>query len=438
MKTYILSFLLTFGLTVSLLAQTTTAHLNVPQQLTVAKSPEAVGISSERLKKIDLAFQDLITRDQLPGMVALVVRDGQIVYHKAFGTADVQTNRPFKTDDIFRIASMSKAITATAAMMLYEDGKFSLDDPISKWIPEFKNPQVLNSFSWKDTTYTTVPAKSEITVRQLFSHTSGLSYGVISGDERFSAINQKAGVVDLYTTKPISLGDNIKKLAKLPLVNHPGEKYSYALGLDVLGYLIEIWSGMSFDQYLHSHLLDPMGMNDTYFYLPDAKKDRLVPVQRPAKNGQKWERFPITFYDPNYPISGGKTWYSGGAGLSSTAKDYASFLQMLLNDGVYNGKRFLSPYSVYLLTKSNQVGDLLGGEKGDTYFSLAFGVVTKQGQDKGNGNMGKFSWGGYFNTNYWADPKDRLIMLLMKQTQQTPDGGSEGIFTRLIYQSIDH
>jgi len=438
MKTYIFTFFLALSFTGVLFAQTTTAKLNVPQQLTVAKTPEAVGVSSERLKRIDNALQDLVNRDQLPGMVALLVRDGQIVYQKAFGLADVAANRPMKTDDIFRIASMSKAITATAAMMLYEEGKFSLDDPISKWIPEFKNPQVLGSFSWKDTTFTTVPAKSEITVRQLFNHTSGLSYGVISGDERFSAINQKAGIVDLYTTKAVSVADNIKKLAKQPLINHPGEKYSYSLGLDVLGYLIEIWSGMSFDQYLRSHLLDPMGMNDTYFYLPDAKKDRLVPVQRPGKNGQKWEHFPVTFYDPNYPISGGKTWYSGGAGLSSTAKDYASFLQMLLNGGVYNGKRFLSPYSTYLLTQSNQVGDLLGGEKGDTHFSLAFSVVTKQGQDKGNGNIGKFAWGGYFNTNYWADPKDRMIMVLMKQTQQTPDGGSEGIFTRLIYSSLDN
>ena len=178
-------------------------------------------------------------------------------------------------------------------------------------------------------------------------------------------------------------------------------------------------------------------MNDTYFYLPDAKKDRLVPVQRPSTDTKKWERFPVTFYDPNYPISGAKTWYSGGAGLSSTAKDYAAFLQMLLNGGVYNNKRFLSPYTVYLLTASNQIGDLWGGEKGDSQFSLAFSVVTKQGQDKGNGSAGRFSWGGYFNTNYWADPKERLIFLLMKQTQATPDGGSEGILTRLVYSAIE-
>lgn len=436
MKTYIYALLLLLAGS-SCFAQTSTTQLSGPQQLTVAKTPEAAGMSSERLSRIDKALQEFITRDQLPGMVAMVVRDGQIVYHKAFGTADPQTGRAYKTDDIFRIASMSKAITATAALMLYEEGKFGLDDPISKWIPEFKNPQVLSSFSWRDTTYNTIPAKSEITVRQLMSHTSGLSYGVISGDERFSAINAKAGIVDLYTTKAVSVADNIKKLGKLPLVHQPGEKYTYALGLDVLGYLIEIWSGQSFDQFLRSRLLEPMGMNDTYFYLPDAKKDRLVPVLAPSKGAQKWERYPVTFYDPNYPISGAKTWYSGGAGLSSTAKDYAAFLQMLVNGGVFNGKRFLAPYTVYLLTQSNQIGDLMGGEKGDSHFSLAFSVLTKQGQDKGNGSIGRFSWGGYFNTNYWADPKEKLIMVLMKQTQRAADGGSEGTFTRMIYGAVD-
>ncbi|AEE54307.1 serine hydrolase domain-containing protein [Haliscomenobacter hydrossis] len=437
MKSYTSLVLLMLCIGLNVFAQTATSNLSAPQQLIVAKSPATVGMSIERLNRIDKVLQDIIARDQLPGMVAMVVRNGQIVYHKAFGTADVQTGRAFKTDDIFRIASMSKAITATAAMLLYEEGKFSLDDPISKWIPEFKNPQVIRTYNATDTTFTTAPAKSEITVRHLMTHTSGLSYGVISGDERFRAINAKSGIVDLYTTKAVTVADNIKKLARQPLIHNPGEKFTYALGLDVLGYLIEIWSGQSFDQFLRSRLFGPMGMTDTYFYLPDAKKDRLVPVQRPGTGGKKWERYPVTFYDPNYPISGAKTWYSGGAGLSSTAKDYASFLQMLLNGGVFNGKRFLSPYTVQLLTQSNQIGDLYSGEKGDAHYSLAFSVLTKYGQDKGNGSIGTFSWGGYFNTNYWADPKEKLIMVLMKQTQGAADGDSEGVFTRMIYGALD-
>jgi CubicO group peptidase (beta-lactamase class C family) len=434
----IATFTFSILLCCQLLAQAPAWQTQFPQQLSVAKTPESAGMSSERLARIDQALLDLIARDQLPGAVAIVVRNGQIVYHKAFGMADAgPSQRPYKTDDIFRIASMSKAITATAAMMLYEEGKFSLDDPISKWIPEFKNPRVLKTFSFKDTTYTTEPAKSEITVRQLMNHTSGLSYGVISGDERFSAINAKAGIVDLYTTKAVSVADNIKKLAALPLQHQPGEKYTYALGLDVLGRLIEIWSGMPFDQFLRSRLFDPLGMNDTWFYLPDSKKSRLVPVLMPGKNGQKWERYPVTFYDPDYPNTGAKTWFSGGAGLSSTAKDYVTFLQMLLSQGTFNNRRFLSPYSVYLLTQSNQVGDFWGGEKGDSHFSLGFGVVTKAGQDKGAGYAGRFSWGGYFNTNYWADPVSKVAVVLMKQTQRAPDGGSEGLFTRLVYQAME-
>lgn len=417
-------------------AQTILTSSVPAKSLSVASSPEAVGISSERLKRIDIALNDLIKQDKLPGMVALFVKNGQIVYHKAFGYADFHTKRLMKTDDIFRIASMSKAITSTAVMMLYEEGKFSLDDPISKFIPEFKNPKVLKSFRFSDTTYTTEPAKSEITIRQLLTHTSGLGYGVIDGDDNFKAIYKKAGITDLYTTQNVKIGDNIKKLAKLPLHFHPGEKYSYSEGLDVLGYFIEIISGMPFDEFLRTRLFEPLAMNDTYFYLPDAKKDRLVYVQKPDST-QKWVRYPVTFYDPNYPISGAKTFFSGGAGLSSTAKDYATFLQMLLNGGAMNGKRFLSRTTVDLLTASNQTGELFGGPKGDAYFSLGFSVVNQYGNAKGMGSIGRFSWGGYFNTNYWADPKEKIIMVLMKQTQAAPDGGSEAMFTRLIYQSID-
>ncbi len=417
-------------------AQTTlTAPVNA-KALSVVVSPENVGISSERLKRIDKALAELVQTDKLPGIVALFTKNGQIVYQKAFGYSDFPSKKPMKTDDIFRIASMSKAITSTAVMMLYEEGKFSLDDPISKFIPEFKQSGVLKSFKFADTSYTVEPARTEITIRHLLTHTSGLGYGAIDGDERFKAMYKKAGIVDLFTTEPVKIGDNIKKLAKLPLHHHPGEKFTYSEGLDVLGYFIEVVSGMSFDQFLKTRLFEPLGMNDTFFYLPDSKKDRLVSIHKPDST-QKWVRFPITFYDPNYPISGAKSFYSGGAGLSSTAKDYATFLQMLLNGGAMNGKRFLSRTTVQLLTASNQTGELYGGAKGDAHFSLGFSVLNQNGNAKGMGSAGRFSWGGYFNTNYWADPKENIIMVLMKQTQGAADGGSEAMFTRLIYQSID-
>ena len=301
---------------------------------------ESVGMSSERLKRVDAFLQKSVDKKEIPGAVAIICRNGKIVYHKAFGSADNTAGRAMKTDDIFRIASMSKALTSTAVMMLWEEGLFQLDDPISKYIPEFKDPSVLDSLNMADTTYTTKPAKKEITIRHLLTHTSGLGYGVIDGDVRFKAMYKKAGIVDLFTTEPVKIGDNIRKLAKLPLHNVPGEKYIYSEGLDVLGYFIEVISGMPFDVFLKTRIFDPLSMTDTYFYLPTEKAPRLVKIQ--TKTGDNWTSFTDNFYNPDYPITGAKTFFSGGAGLSSTAKDYATFLQMYLNNGELNGKRLLS------------------------------------------------------------------------------------------------
>ena len=399
-------------------------------------SPESVGISSERIARMDNIFQNSVNNKEVPGVAAIVIRNGKIVYHKSFGMADNQSNRALKKDDIFRIASMSKAITSTAVMMLWEEGKFQLDDPISKYIPEFKNPTLVKSFSFRDSSYTTEPAKNEITIRHLLSHTSGLGYGVIDGDERFKAMYKKAGITDLYTTESIKIGESVKKLAKLPLHHNPGEKYTYSEGLDVLGYFIEVISGMPFDEFLRKKMFEPLGMNDTYFYLPDNKAARLVSVQRPNKDGQ-WEKFPVTFYDTDYPIKGAKTFFSGGAGLSSTAKDYATFLQMYLNEGELGGKRFLSRKTIDAIL-SNQTENLFGGEKGDSFFGLAYSVLRVKGENKGGiGSEGTFTWGGYFNTNYFADPKEKIIGIIMKQTQQTKGDNLNELFRQIIYQSLD-
>lgn len=421
-----------FGLTTGLVQAQTKSLKNSPPLAEAV--PETVGMSSERLNRLDGVLQNAIAQSSVPGVSALIVRNGKIVYYKAFGMADNAANRSLKRDDIFRIASMSKAITSTAVMMLWEEGKFQLDDPISKYIPEFKNQTVLKNFKFLDSTYTTEPAKSEITIRHLLTHTSGLGYGVIDADERFKALYHKAGIVDLFTTEPVKIGDNIKKLAKLPLHHHPGEKYLYSEGLDVLGYFIELMSGMPFDEFLRKRLFEPLGMNDTYFYLPDTKASRLVAIQKP-QNGQ-WVRYPNTFYDTEYPIKGAKTFFSGGAGLSSTAKDYATFLMMYLNGGELGGKRFLSRTTVQTIL-SNQVGDLLGGEKANSSYGLAFGLLNKAGEEKGaKGSAGTFEWGGYFNTNYFADPKEKIIGVIMKQTQSSGDN-LNNLFRQVIYQSID-
>jgi CubicO group peptidase (beta-lactamase class C family) len=424
-------------ITIILLASVVTANAQTrsiqESALLSSATPESVGISAERLNRIDAMCKESVKDGDLPGIVALVARNGKIVFHEAYGMADNQSNRKMHKDDIFRIASQSKAITSTAVMMLWEEGRFRLDDPVSKFIPEFKNPMVLASFKYQDTSYTAVPADKEITIRHLITHTSGIGYGVIDGDERFKMIYKKAGITDLFTTENITIGESVKKLARLPLHHNPGGQFTYSEGLDVLGYFIEIVSGMPFDEFLRKRLFDPLGMDDTWFYLPGSKSDRLVSVQK--KENGKWIPYPVTFYDTDYPIKGAMRFFSGGAGLSSTAKDYATFLQMYLNGGELNGVRILSRTTVQSIM-GNQTGDLWGGEI--EYYGLAFGVITSKGQDAGGlGSEGTVSWGGYFNTQYFADPEEQTIGVLMKQTQGPVNDETGWKFQLLVNQAID-
>lgn len=430
MKNLITVFLIAFVF----VANAQTKSIKTSPHLSTA-TPESVGMSSERLDRIDAMCEEAIKNGDLPGIVALVTRNGKIVFHEAYGMADHTTSRKMKNDDIFRIASQSKAITSTAVMMLWEEGKFRLDDPISKFIPEFKKPRVLKSFKYADTSYSTIAADKEITIRHLLTHTSGLGYGVIDGDERIKMIYKKACITDLFTTEPITIEESVKKLALLPLHHHPGEKFTYSEGLDVLGYFIEIVSGMPFDEFLRKRLFDPLGMEDTWFYLPKSKADRLVTVQK--KEDGNWVKYPITFYDTDYPIKGAKKFFSGGAGLSSTALDYATFLQMYLNGGELNGVRILSRTTVQSIM-GNQTDNLFGGGI-NSYYGLAFGVTTQKGQVRGGvGSEGTFEWGGYFNTQYFADPKEKTIGILMKQTQGPVNDETGWKFRLLVGQAIDN
>ncbi|OOG76212.1 serine hydrolase [Algoriphagus sp. A40] len=409
-------------------------QISFAQTITEAGKTPVSGISQERIAMLDAMLEEAMKKDQVPGMVAMVVKDGKIVYHSAKGFSDVESGKAMEKNSIFRIASQTKAITSTAVMMLWEEGKFRLDDPISKYIPEFKNPQVLNTFRYGDTTYSTKPSSKEITIRHLLTHTSGLGYGVIDGDERMKMIYHKAGVMDLFTTENITIGESVKRLAKLPLHHEPGAKFTYSEGLDVLGYLIEVVSGMPFDQFLKTRLFDPMGMNDTRFYLNDAQAPRLVTVH--TRKDNKWVSYPVTFYDPAYPKTGAKAFFSGGAGLSSTTEDYAKFLQMYLNGGIYNGKRILSPITIQTIM-SNQVGDLLGD--GGKDYGLAFGIVDQKGvQTGGIGSLGTFDWGGYFNTQYFADPQTGIIGLIFKQTSGAGNGDETSWkFRQMVFTLIE-
>lgn len=397
-------------------------------------APESVGMSPERLERIDDMCKEAVLNGEVPGIVALIARDGKIVYHKAFGMADNATGQSLKPDDIFRIASQSKAITATAVMMLWEEAKFDLDDPISNYIPEFKNPQVLEAFQKDDTSYTTVPASDEITIRQLLTHTSGIGYGGnLDPDERFRMIYRKAGIFTGFTTEDISIEEFVRKLAKLPLHHNPGEKYTYGFGLDVLGYFIEVVSDMPLDVFLKERLFDPLGMNDTWFHLPEDKTNRLVSLQTKSEKGE-WIHCQVTNDDWNYPIKGAKRLVSGGGGLCSTAKDYATFLQMYLNGGELNGLRILRGTTVeYIMT--DQIGDLWGEDTG-WFWGLVFNGINQRGQDMWGMNAGTFSGQGGFNSYYFADPKDGIIGILMKQTLNISEN-TDVKFILLVRQAID-
>jgi CubicO group peptidase (beta-lactamase class C family) len=427
---YVLTVFLSL-LSFTVFAQTESVLYSPPLSVGLA---EDAGMSSDRLARIDEMLLQQIEENRIPGAVALIARDGKIIYHKAFGMADNEAGRELRQNDIFRIASQTKAITATAVMMLWEEGLFRLDDPVSMYLAEFGEARILDTFNEADTTYTTIPAENQITIRHLLTHTSGIGYGVIDGDERMRMIYEKAGITDLFTTEPITIKESVTKLAKLPLHHEPGEAYTYSEGLDVLGYFIEVMSGMPFDQFLQTRIFDPIGMADTRFYLPEYKQNRLVTVQRKNDAGE-WEPYPVTFYDPDYPRTGAMTFFSGGAGLSSTILDYAKFLQMYLNLGEYDGLRLLSRTTVNFMMQ-NQVGNLLGDRGFD--YGIAFGLIDEKGEAMGGrGSMGTFDWGGYFNTSYFADPNEGIIGLLFKQTQGTRDDQSSWKFRQLVFQAID-
>jgi len=392
-------------------------------------TPASVQVSAERLNRIDSMIIQSIEDKWIAGAVGFIARDGKIIYNRAFGESDLENGTPMQTDAIFRIASQTKAIASIGLMMLFEEGKFLLDDPVSKYIPEFANPQVIDKYNPADTSFTTVPASREITIRDLFTHTSGIDYAVI-GSPMMNAVYSKAGIMGGFGNDRITIGDDIRLLGKQPLVHQPGERFTYGLNVDVIGYLVEILSGQKLDQFLKTRLFDPLGMEDTWFYLPEDKHQRLVKVNTEDQN-----RTVVPMPDQeivNYPLTNG-VYFSGGAGLSSTTKDYAIFLQMLLNKGVYKGKRLLASRTVELIT-SNQIGDLnVGKDK----FGLGFEITTEAGQAVLGISEGSFAWGGYFGTTYWADPEERLVCLLFMQQVPLSHGEIQNKFKAMVYQALD-
>ncbi|MCR6719253.1 MAG: beta-lactamase family protein [Chitinophagaceae bacterium] len=399
-------------------------------------APASAGFSAERLQRIDKLMQEYVDKKWMPGASILIAREGKIVYHKAFGYSNLDTKKPLQKDDIFRIASQTKAVTAVGVLMLYEEGKFGLDDPIGNYIPAFKKMEVLDKFNAADTTYTTVPAKSAITIRQLLTHTSGIGYAQIGSNES-NAIYYKNGIMGGLGVGNLLLADQMKTLGKLPLMHQPGEKWTYGLNIDLLGYLIEVVSGQSLDEFLRTRIFEPLGMKDTYFFLPKSKYNRLVKVA--SENEEKESVFMKDRYftmngtvDVEYPATEG-TFFSGGGGLNCTALDYGIFMQMLLNNGEYNGKRILSPTTVTMM-RSPQFHPAYWDDK---FMGLGVGIYTEKSVPKTPPSPGSFEWGGFFSSSFWVDPEKKIIAQLFINQFPHSHGEIHNKFKVLVYAALE-
>jgi CubicO group peptidase (beta-lactamase class C family) len=400
------------------------------QSITVSNSPRK-DVDYGRLARIDTLVNSYVGKGWVPGVVTLVVKDGEIVQYNGYGLADMESKKPMQKDDLFRIASQTKAIVSTAIMILYEEGKLTLDEPIADFLPAWRHPSVLNEFHPSDTTYTTIPAKRDITFRDLLTHTGGLDYAGI-GTEKMRAIYAKAGIPAGLGVLQYSLRERMDALAKLPLGTQPGEKWTYSLSIDVLGCLVEVISGKNLEQFCMERILRPLGMKDTYFNVPASKASRLTTVymEDSAHHIVRWTKERTTI-DPDYPVKE-KHYFSGGAGLTSTAYDYAIFLQTMLNGGIYNGVRILSPRTVQMMTS----GQLTFTRDGFDNFGLGFGITSELSGARGPSNAGSFYWGGFFGTTYWADPKAGLVCLIMTQENPNSHGDLAAKVEQLIYASL--
>jgi CubicO group peptidase (beta-lactamase class C family) len=385
-----------------------------------AATPESAGMSSERLARLTRVMEEYVKKGEVAGTVTLVARAGRTVYHEAAGFRDLESRSPMTRDTIFRIASQTKAITSVGIMMLVEDGRLLLTDPLSKHLPAFKETVIRPSEA-----FTAVSNLRPITIRDLLTHTAGVSYG---GEPQLRDAYAKAGFTQWYfadKTQPI--GVLIDTLATLPFVSAPGDRYVYGYSTDILGAVIERVSGLPLDRFFATRILEPLKMTDTHFFLPSGKEARLATVYgrtatTPLKRAEDApSETPLgSGLGQGHYVKGPRTAFSGGAGLLSTASDYARFLQMLLNKGELDGVRLLSPKTVELMTV-NHIGSLypVPGRG----FGLGFETVEDLGRSGRYGSEGEFSWGGAYFSRYWVDPNEELVAVFM--TQLIPSGGSD-------------
>ncbi|WP_396624920.1 serine hydrolase domain-containing protein [Luteitalea sp.] len=399
-----------------------------------AGAPEQSGMAADRLARITGAMQGLVDQGRVAGTVTLVARNGKVVYHEAAGRRDVEKNVPMTTDTLFRIASMSKAVTSVAVMMLVEEGKVHLDDPVSRFIPSFAKTTVVvppTAGALTAGNAGTAPAARPITIRHLLTHTAGISYG---NGNPFEADYRAASVIGWYfADKDEPIGATIDRLAKLPMDSQPGDKYVYGFNTDILGVVVEKASGLSLADFMRTRIFEPLKMANTQFYVDPAKADRLATVYSMPKAGGSLERAPEPGMGQGHYVNGPRKSYSGGAGLVSTAIDYARFLQMLLNGGALDGARLLSPKTVELMT-SNHAGTLYSN--GNFGFGLGFEITEHVGRSGRPGSVGEYGWGGAYHTKFWVDPVEKMVVVFM--TQLLPAAGSDAHMTlrQLVYGAI--
>lgn len=402
--------------------------ISISGQTLPAARPEAVGLSTTRLARLTEALDAYVTRGQLAGGVALVIRRGRVAYSHAFGKRDREANAPMKADTIFRIASQTKALTSVGIIILQEDGKLLISDPVSKYLPEFANTTV--AVPKDGGGYDIVKAKRQITIRDLLTHTAGIGYGTGPARDKWEA----AKITGWYfADRDEPIAATVARMASLPMDAQPGEKFVYGYSTDILGALIEKVSGHSLDLFLANRITGPLNMKDTSFYLPSSKANRLASVY--SAKGTSIELAP----DPGNGVgqgayfNGPRKSFSGGAGLLSTAQDYGRFLQMLLNGGELGGTRILSRKSVELMTTDHLRGVTYRDGQG---FGLGFSVVKDVGANGSPSSVGEFGWGGAYHSSYWVDPKEKLVVVYF--TQLIPAGSIDdhGKLRALIYQAI--
>ncbi len=404
----------------------------------ITARPEDVGLDSARLAQIDRHLQEqYIDRDKIPGALTVVARRGEVVHASALGQRDRERGRPVELDTLFRIYSMSKPITSVALMQLHEEARFRLTDPVHRFIPEWKDLGVYVTGNHPH--FVTRPCERPMTVRDLLTHTSGLTYGFMERTN-VDAAYRKLGVGE---RKPGStLRDMVQQLATLPLEFAPGTAWNYSVATDVCGHLVEVISGLPFDRYLEKHVFRPLGMNETGFRVPDALRDRFAAcyVRGPRK------RLRLEDDPEDSPYLGDVTFFSGGGGLVSTAGDYLRFCQALLNGGSLDGVRILGPRTLDLMTRNHlpdgqdlsdaAVGMFSETPYDGTGFGLGFSITCDVVKGQNVGSVGEYAWGGAASTIFWIDPAEELIVVFMTQLMPSRTFDFRGQLKAIVYGAL--